>query len=184
MMKPWRSIAYAGMLVIAALAGPDCGQARGRDYSRFAPLAVYKNARFGYSLTYPSARFKPEPESAKGDGRKFYSHDRRAKIATFGAYNVDNYTMEQYRDKIIHDFDGYEQVTYSPRGKTWFVLSGYHNGNVYYQKVMFSCDNEIINVLAVKWPVANREKYDPIIELLEKNFHPGTGANAPGSCRK
>lgn len=183
MMKAWRNFVYAGIAALAAMAMAGGGEARDRDYSRFGSLDVYTNARFGYSLTYPGSVFTAEPESENGDGRKFFSRDRQAKIAVFGAYNVENYSMERYRDTIIKEFAGYEQVTYSPRGKTWFVLSGFHNGSVYYQKVIFSCGNEIINVLAVNWPIGNREQYDPIIELLEKNFRPRSGSDDSGGCQ-
>jgi hypothetical protein len=186
MDKAPRGFAFGWVLLaVAALASlhPSAAEARGRDYSRFGPLAVYKNARFGFSLTYPSDVFKPEPESAKGDGRLFYTDDRKAKISVFGAHNVGRYTMSEYRDTIMKEFKGYEQVTYSPKGKTWFVLSGFHDGKIYYQKVMFSCGDEVINVMAVSWPILNREQYDPVVELLEKNFHPGAGANSPADCR-
>lgn len=188
MTKAWRVAAYVGVLLTGAALTftslPGSAQAGRRHHGNsgnFGPLSVYQNSRFGYSLTYPSDVFSPEPEAANGDGRKFYSSDRKAKIAVFGAYNVEKYTMEKYRDTLLKQFAGYEQVTYNPRGKTWFVLSGFHDGSVYYQKVMFSCQNEVINVLAVNWPVANRQQYDPIIELLEKNFHPGGASSA---CRR
>jgi hypothetical protein len=191
MTKTWRGVACAGLLLagtaLASVWAPADGWARERrhhhDYSEFGPLAVYRNARFGYSLTYPEQLFAPEPESENGDGRKFFSRDRKAKIAVFGAHNVERYNMEEYRKTLLKEFDGYEQVTYSPKGNSWFVLSGFHDGNVYYQKVMFSCENEVVSVLAVTWPVVDRQRYDPVIELLEKNFHPGAGANAPRDCR-
>lgn len=171
----------AGVMTASGLA-TEAG-ARSRYDGRFGPLAVYQNTRFGYSFTYPREHFFPEPESPRGDGRSFYSQDRKAKVTVFGAHNSEKFTMDDYRKTLLKEFDGYEQVTYQPRGRTWFVLSGYHKGLVYYQKVMFSCENEIISVMAVKWPVENREHYDPIIEVLEKNFHPGAGANAPEDCR-
>ncbi len=123
---------------------PGRGSGAPVDITRAAGISarcpVYKNSRFGYSLTYPSEVFSGEPESANGDGRKFYSADHTAKVAVFGAYNTEKYTMEEYRDTLLKQFAGYEKVTYSPRGKTWFVLSGFHDGAVYYQKVMFSCE--------------------------------------------
>ena len=32
-------------------------------------------------------------------------------------------------------------------GKSWFVLSGYRGETIYYQKVLFSCGDRIINIL-------------------------------------
>jgi hypothetical protein len=185
MTRTWRAVASVGILLAGAALTfgglSDAAQARQSSHQSkkdFGPLSVYKNTRFGYSLTYPSDVFNPEPESDNGDGRKFYSADHAAKVAVFGAYNTEKFTMEKYRDTLLKQFAGYEKVTYSPRGKTWFVLSGFHDGAVYYQKVMFSCGSDVINVLAINWPEASRERYDPIIELLEKNFHTGSGVEA------
>jgi hypothetical protein len=40
-------------------------------------------------------------------------------------------------------------MTYLPRGRTWFVISGYRGDDIYYEKVMFSCGGSVVNVLAI-----------------------------------
>jgi len=35
--------------------------------------------------------------------------------------------------------DGYEDITYQTRGRSWFVLSGYRGDQIYYDKAIFSC---------------------------------------------
>ena len=64
-------------------------------------------------------------------------------------------------------------MTYHPRGRSWFVLSGYRGDQIYYEKVMFSCQQDIVNVIAITYPVAERKLYDPIVERMEDHFRPG-----------
>jgi hypothetical protein len=55
------------------------------------------------------------------------------------------------------------------------VLSGYRGDAIYYQKVMFSCGNNVINVLSVTFPRAEKPFFGPLIERMEDNFKPGRG---------
>ncbi len=135
---------------------------------------IYTNERFGFHLRYPAQAFTAQPESENGDGRTFVTPDGRAKIVTYGASNDDNFTPLSYRKTLMANYGGYDMLDYQPIGKTWFVLSGYRGNMIYYEKVMFSCGNRVINVLAVNYPKEEKTHYDPIIEQLEDDFHPGT----------
>ena len=75
----------------------------------------------------------------------------------------------------VSDFnaDGYEDVTYEPRGRSWFVVSGYRGDQIYYEKVIFSCGGRIVNILAIAYPEARRELFDPIVERMEDHFKGG-----------
>ena len=44
-------------------------------------------------------------------------------------------------------FGGYEDVTYEPLGRSWFVVIGYHGDQIYYEKVIFSCGDPIVNII-------------------------------------
>jgi hypothetical protein len=135
----------------------------------------YRNPRFGYTLSYPSSVFKPQPPSEKGDGQTFITADGRAKIVVYGTINDERFTPAEYRKTILKEFAGYDQIDYSPQGKTWFVLSGYRGDAIYYQKVMFSCGDRVINALSVTFPRAEKKFYEGLIEVMEDNFRPGSG---------
>jgi hypothetical protein len=55
------------------------------------------------------------------------------------------------------------------------VLSGYRGDAIYYQKVMFSCGDRVINALSVTFPRAEKKFYEGLIEVMEDNFRPGSG---------
>jgi hypothetical protein len=152
---------YAGVLSIQALAAES--------------WTTYRNPRFAYTLSYPSSVFTPQRPSEDGGGQIFLTADERAKIVVYGALNDEHFTPEQYRQTILKQFSGYDAIDYSPRGKTWFVLSGFRGDAIYYQKVMFSCGGRVINALSVTFPTAEKKIYEGLIEVMEDHFKPGRG---------
>lgn len=135
----------------------------------------YRNERFGFTLSYPSSVFVPGKAFEGGGGQVFVSNDQRAKVVVSGAINDEGFTPSAYRRTILKEFAGYEEIDYSPQGKTWFVLSGYRGDAIYYQKVMFSCAGKVINALSITFPRVEKKFYEGLVEKMEDNFKPGTG---------
>lgn len=155
--------------------------------SRHSPKAeenwtTYKNARFGYTLFYPAAIFATAEEREGGGGQNFVTRDGRSKIVVFGTLNAENFSPQEYRRVILNEFGGYDRMDYSPTGKTWFVLSGFRGENIYYQKVLFSCGNKVINVYSITFPTAEKPLYEELIETMEDNFKAGQGEDTPSGC--
>lgn len=144
--------------------------------------AVYENQRFGYRLAYPGTWFQTGPVSANGDGRAFTSRDGAARVVVFGAHNSEGLSLRDYRETLLSDYGDYGDLTYSPVGNTWFVLSGYQGDRIYYQKVMFSCGGRIINALSISFPESEKPAYSPIIEGIEDRFRTGQGEDTPADC--
>jgi len=143
---------------------------------------TYKNPRFGYSLYYPSALFQTQGLPENAGGQTFVTPDKRAKIVVYGALNTDGFSPQEYRQSILKEFPGYERLAYSPIGGTWFVLSGFRGENIYYQKVMFSCQNRVINVFSMTFLTADKPFYEGLIEIMEDHFKPGRGQDTPQTC--
>ena len=144
---------------------------------------TYVNDQYGYTIYYPAAFFEPQAIAQPGEPKTFLSFDKTAKLVVWGANNDENFTPDSYRQILMRDFAGYDMVDYMPRGKTWFVLSGTRGENTYYQKVMFSCGNRIINVFSITFPTAEKSFYSGLIEVMEDGFRPGAGVNAPTRCQ-
>jgi hypothetical protein len=136
---------------------------------------TYRNERFGYTLSYPSSVFTPQPPSENGDGQTFLTADGKAKVVVYGTINDERFTPAQYRSTILKQFAGYTEMDYSPRGKTWFVLSGFRGDMIYYQKVMFSCGERVITALSITFPRDEKKFYEGLIEVMEDRFKPGAG---------
>jgi hypothetical protein len=122
--------------------------------------------------TFPESLFS----SAEGDGKPgfhyFAANPVDAKFLVGAWDNRDDETPEHFKRWMITNAGGYEEVTYQPRGRSWFVLSGYRGEQIYYEKVMFSCGGRIVNILAIAYPTAERALFDPIVERMEDTFKP------------
>jgi len=176
----WRAVCAVAMAgFFAAVSAHVDAKPRPKPEDRWI---TYKNARFGYRFYYPSALFEPGKLPENGGGQTFTSVDGRAKIVVFATLNSENFSPAQYRKIILKDFGGYDRMDYSPSGQSWFVLSGFRGENIYYQKVMFSCGNRVINALSITFPTAEKPHYEELIEIIEDNFKPDRGTDSPQGC--
>ena len=69
---------------------------------------------------------------------------------------------------LIVNAGGYDGLTYRPRGRSWFVLSGYRGDQIYYES-----GGRVVNVFAMAYPIAQRQLFDPVVERMEDSFRPG-----------
>ena len=90
-----------------------------------------------------------------------------------GAWNNEaGQTPSEFKQWLLANTGGYDVTTYVPRGRTWFVISGYRGDDIYYEKVMFSCAGSVVNVFAITYPQGLRRQYDPVVEKMEDSFRP------------
>jgi hypothetical protein len=85
--------------------------------------------------------------------------------------NADRQTPHELKRWMLAN-GGYDNITYEPRGRTWFVVSGYRGDKIFYQKVLFSCAGRVVSLLAISYPTAARKLFDPVVEHMEDTFSP------------
>jgi len=134
---------------VARAAGPET---QWRDYS---------NARFAFAACYPASTFKMEPPPAIDDGRSFYSRDG-AELDVFGSYFGADGGLAKERADEERNVEG--SINYRAAGTDWFVYSGSGRGKIFYNKTILR-DGRFVS-LAIKYPVAQRAKYDPIVRRM------------------
>jgi hypothetical protein len=157
-----------GWLVLVVMAFVENG-AQAREQ-----WATQQDPRFGFSFTYPAQMFAP----VKGERRSFYYYGSKETGANFlvGAWDNEQVaTPEEFKRWMLTHAEGYEDITYQPRGRSWFVLSGYRGDQIYYEKAIFSCGGRVVNVFAIAYPEAERQRFDPVVERMEDNFRSGRG---------
>jgi hypothetical protein len=187
-MKNLPKVKFCGTVVATAAALVFHGDVAASAAAKHKQMAedgwvTYKNDELGYRFYYPSTFFEPRAIAAGTEAKSFVSPDKRAKIVVSAVENDEGFTLASYRSAILGEFGGYERLDYSPKGQTWFVLSGYRGENIYYQKVLFSCGNRVINVFSVTFPAADRAFYEGLVEVMEDNFRTGPGKDSPAGCR-
>lgn len=136
------------------------------DWRRFV------EPEFGARALYPAHVFTPAPRDPEVPGQAFLSGDGEAKLAIGSWRNEAGESPATFRSKLLAEAR-YASLTYGPRGRSWFVLSGYRGDKIYYEKVMYTCGGKLVSAFAILYPAAERGLYDPIVERMEDHFRPG-----------
>ncbi len=166
----------ATMLVTAALI---CLVAAHPTWSAAHRWKTYKNIRFGFQMAYPRDLFKPGKQPTDGAGLVFTAKDG-AEIVAQASFNVDTgVTPESYRKELKAG-----DTVISEKGEgNWFLLVRQKKENVLYDRVVFTCDNQLLNQVSIDYPPAKRELYEPIAKRVAESFKPGKGEDGPGDCK-
>jgi hypothetical protein len=134
----------------------------------FQPLengwTTYVNERFGTILDYPSDLFVTEGAYDDG-GFRFVSAE--AALEVQAAENTSGETAADLRQRLLAS-GRYDEVTYQPSGSTWFVLSGYREDRIFYEKYIFR--GGVVHAFAVEFPTAAKPVYAPMVERMEDSF--------------
>jgi hypothetical protein len=104
-----------------------------------------QDGRFGFSYSYPAELFA-EIEGERPSFHYFQSPGTQAKFLVGAWDNERGETPSEFKQWMLTHADGYQDITYRPRGRSWFVLSGHRGDQIYYEKTIFSCGGRIVNV--------------------------------------
>ena len=131
---------------------------------------TYRNARFGYSVEVPSD-FRKGEAPANNDGRVFYDRLSEGILSVFGMYNALEASPESYAAEREADWKGLNgNVTYRAMRKGWFVLSGTVDGEIFYERVLFSGDRETIATLLVRYPESEKERFGAFVTRASRSL--------------
>jgi hypothetical protein len=148
-------------------AEPDCEGVRdGR------PL-TYRNARFGFAMTYPSS-FLLDPDSVpeSGDSARFWTRDRRATAVVTGLSNGLGQSLadllREARQDVIGNSHGV--ITYDRRRDNWFVISGVIGNRIFYRRTFLSHRSRIIANLWIEFPRSMRRCFEEAVTMMSLSF--------------
>lgn len=138
---------------------------------QFLPLGdgwqTYVNDRFGMRFDVP-ADFVATAPPENGGGQSFEKGD--ASIYIFASHNTEGDTPASFKKQLIGT-EGYEEVTYSPSGGSWLVISGYRGDRIFYEKYFFRAG--VIAAFGMDFPKEDKPRYAPVIERIEDSFRAG-----------
>jgi hypothetical protein len=147
---------------------------------RLDDWATLKNERHGFAIAYPVEVFEQKDAPTTDEGRVLVSKDGKAKLLVGAFDNADNNSLEEYRQFLIAEQYAGAVIDYAPVKQRWFVLSGTRNGEMFYQRVSFTCGGKLINSWAMLYPAAERKTYDRVLEAIARTYLPGAGRS--GAC--
>jgi len=135
---------------------------------------TYCNVRFQYCVDYPIQLMTPEPESSNGDGRIFTNHKNEETLRVFGRNNLDaegrTISLKQQFDADLKSLakNTATKITYQKCGKTFFVISGYKNGKIFYQKTIIK--NDAFAYAILQYDENERKVFDKISTNIFKSL--------------
>jgi hypothetical protein len=160
-----KQITWIVLIYLAAICSASAGT---------PPMGVERDASLGFQFTYPRDLFQRIEGDGKPSFHYFVSRDAEAKFLVGAWNNQAGQTPNAFKRWLLANIGGYDEMTYVPRGRTWFVISGYRGDDIYYEKVMFSCAGGVVNVFAISYPKDLRRLYDSVVEQMEDGFRPSS----------
>jgi hypothetical protein len=143
---------------------------------------TYTNDRFGFSIDIPMDLLHQEPAPSNDDGRTFTSGDGGIELLAYGAFNIFDQTPKSYLAELANDQDVIGAVKYQRQGKDWVVASGLKDSKIVYQKTIFSCHGEVLNIMVLTYAQSEKSRLDPIVSRMSKSLKPGKGYDTPVGC--
>jgi hypothetical protein len=128
---------------------------------------TYSNARFAFSLCYPSSVFRAGRPPDNGDGLSFAARDG-ATLATWGSNDALDHGLTGEQSFAERDRKG---ITYRAKGGNWFALSGKTGARVFYRKTFFD-DRRFVS-FELSYPASVASRYAPIVTRMQKCFRYG-----------
>ena len=142
--------------------------------------ATVHNERHGFTIAYPVNVFEQKSPPTTDQGRVLLSKDGKAKLLIGAFDNSENSSLTAYRDYLMESQWAGSDIDYAPIRQKWFVLSGTRNGEIFYERVSFTCGGKLINSWVMTYPAAERKVYDRVLEAIARTYLPGAGK--AGSC--
>lgn len=142
--------------------------------------ATLHNDRHGFTIAYPAEVFEQKSEPTTDEGRILVSKDGKAKLLVGAFANEDESSLDQYRQFLLEGQWKGAAIDYAPVRQKWFVLSGTRDGEIFYERVSFTCGGKLINSWAMVYPAGERKFYDRVVEAVAKTYSPGAGPE--GNC--
>ena len=154
-MRPLPALALALLL---ALSSPAAAETWRR----------YLDAGSGFSISLPTDRFTLTDRS---EGRlTFAERGGSAQLDVFGVENRDALSARQFR-RMMEGADPHRRITYRAGGRSWFVLSGYIEGEaeptIFYAKFMLNRSGTALSAFEISYPRSRKAEFDATVERLE-----------------
>ena len=133
-------------------------------------VSTYRNARFGFSVRYPSTRVRGQ-EPTNGDGCIISPQDGTIEVTVSGSNNTLNETTQAayYRTLNVakqRGIPGFHTVS-----DDWYVVTYTDGTFIYYVKGFVGAGSE--NKLHIKYLQSKKDQYQDVVQQLENGFNHG-----------
>lgn len=143
----------------------------------------YRNARFGYSFSYPRNLLVAQDPPQNGAGQAFQSADGTLQVNSFASFNSDGSTQEEFLAQVRND-PRYRDARVTSSDSEGFSMLFNDANQVNAYVALFSCNNQIVNVVDVSFAAggANFERDRSAATVITSTFRTGQGEDTPPDC--
>ena len=131
----------------------------------------YVHPELGFSVLLPIGVFEVEENAA--DRLHLSEAAGEAQLDVFGITNPEALSAAAFR-KMIEAADPSRRITYRTGGRSWFVLSGFLEGEpeptIFYAKFMLSRDGRSVSAFEISYPEDERARFDDMVEQIEDSL--------------
>lgn len=138
--------------------------------------SIYANDRYDYSISYPSALLKQQPESASGDGVVFSALKGKAEFRVYASAMVEdiNDTPALIVKSAEEDCPGHH-ATYRVVKPKLVAISCTAGANILYSKTLMNAG--VATTFEGTYPAAERAVWDPAAAAMAKTLTAGRFLN-------
>lgn len=134
-------------------------------------LYTYTNPDVGFTIGLPSDGFEVERET---EGRlQLVEAGGSAQLDVYGVHNPDTQSIGEFQ-AMVEAADSSRRITYRAGGNSWFVLSGYLEGEaeptIFYAKFMVNAAGTAMSAFEISYPESRRASFDPLVERIEDSL--------------
>jgi hypothetical protein len=154
----------------SAAASSSAAEAWGEDVFENDPsgYTLYKNARYGFSISYPGTYFTADPPSGNGDGRRFVSVDGQAHFLVYAQYEVLGRDLDQ---SMLEDRQSFAQITFERVEPGAYQLSGLREGQTVLRRVLRDHD-DMTRIFEITYPTARHGEFQAVAAHMAASFAP------------
>lgn len=128
----------------------------------------YRHPRFGTRIQYPE-RFAPDAEYTDPDAARFVSADQ-ASFLIYGMFNRAGHDLAGLQHFALSSLGPARNITYRASGRDWFVLSGFQDDQILYERHRLSHSGRMAHAVVIIYPAVLRRPYDRIVTRMSHSF--------------
>ena len=162
-MKKLTSIFFVILLWLSIVGGQALPLTHYASSAQRVVYKTYTNARYGYSIAYPSSLLIPQGEADNGDGQAFRSRDGSAEMRVYGSQDMGGGLTAAYNEAQAG-----KDVSYKIIKRNWFVVSGRVGGKIFYQKTMIKGD--VLKTFLIEYDESQKATYDAATTRIARSF--------------
>ena len=131
----------------------------------------YSNTATGFTIELPLSHFAVADETSAR--LTLDEIDGDAQLDVFGVTNPKQLSAARFQ-AMMEAADPSRRITYRARGSSWFVLSGYLDGQseptVFYAKFMLNRTGTALSAFEISYPATRKAELDPVVERIEDSL--------------